>query len=100
MRDLDMEHLTAGMLDHERDLEGSEKDRLDAEEITGPDVTGMPLEELPPIRRRAPVIGSAHVLGDGASRDSKSQPGEFGLQSPLTSKGVLRGHASDERSEL
>jgi hypothetical protein len=99
-RDLDVQDLAAGMMDHEKDIEGSEKDRLDAEEITSPDITGVPLEEFPPTRRRSPVIGSAQVLGDGPGRDSKSQPGEFGLQSPLTPQGVLRGHASDERSEL
>ena len=44
--------------------------------------------EFPPTRRRSPVIGSAHGLGDGPDRDSKSQPGEFGLQSPLTPQGV------------
>ncbi len=59
------------MMDHEEDIEGSEKDRLDAEEITGPDISSVPLEEFPLARRRSPVIGSAHILGDGPNRDSK-----------------------------
>lgn len=99
-RDLDRKHLAAGMIAHKKDIEGPGKDRPDAEEITGPDISDVPLEEFPLTWRRSPVIGSAHVLGGGPGRDSKFQPGEFGLQSPLALQGVLRGHAPDKRSEF
>ena len=56
---LSMHDLAVGMTDRKEDIEGLEPDRLHAEEITGPDVAGMPLEKsrqlgdgLPVDRRR------------------------------------------------
>ena len=44
---LDMKDLAVGVADHEEDIE-TERDRLHAEEVTGPQVPGMPLEKFPP----------------------------------------------------
>ena len=45
---LDMQDLAVGMTDRKEDIEGLEPDRPHAEEITGPDIPGMPLEQFPP----------------------------------------------------
>jgi hypothetical protein len=38
---LDMKDLAVGLTDHEEDIESPERDRLHAEEVTGPQVPGM-----------------------------------------------------------
>jgi hypothetical protein len=47
-RDLEMQDLAVGMTDHKEDIDGPEPDRPHAEEITCPDISGMPLEKVPP----------------------------------------------------
>jgi hypothetical protein len=46
--DLDMQDLAVRMTDRKENIERLEPDRPHAEEIAGPDISGMPLEKLPP----------------------------------------------------
>jgi hypothetical protein len=72
---LDVENLAAGVMDHEKDVERPEKDRLDAEEVTGPDRRRMLLEKRAPAGRRStPVPRATHILGHGPGRDLKAKP--------------------------
>jgi hypothetical protein len=59
---LDMHDLAAGVMDHKENIESLKTDRLDTEEVAGPDISGMSLEKDSPSRRPQAVIGSAHVL--------------------------------------
>jgi hypothetical protein len=79
--DLDMQNLTVGMTDRKGDIEGLEPDRTHAEEITGPDILGMPLEKFsqrgdgfPPEGRRILRYGADRDL----DRDSKRGPRGLG----------------------
>ena len=85
----DMHHFAAGVMDHEEDIESPKEDGLDTEEVTGPDIHSVPLEEGPPTRRRHAVIGAAHVFGDGARRDIEAQPGQLRLDPALTPQRIL-----------
>src|SRR5215469_17369071 len=43
---------------------------------------------------------NTHVLGNGSGRHLESEPRQLGLDPSLIPQDVLRGHASDEQSEL
>ena len=45
---LDMQDLAVDMTDRKENVERLEPDRSHAEEITGPDIPGMPLQKFPP----------------------------------------------------
>ena len=95
-RHLDMENLTAGVMDHEEDIECAKEDRLDAEEITRPNSGSVLFQEWTPARGRPWMVGSMHVLGNCSSGDFEPKPGELCLDPALTPKTVLNGHTPDE----
>ena len=76
-----VQNLSVDVSDHEKDVQSLEQDRLNAEEVTSPD---MPSQELAPSRGWPSIMAGAHVLGDGPGRNLKSQSCEFGLDSFLT----------------
>lgn len=70
-----MHDLPAGMMNDEEDVDGPEQDRLDAEEITGPDITRMGGQKPASGRRWRSPADATHVPGDGPRRHLEAQTG-------------------------
>jgi hypothetical protein len=97
---LNMQDFATGMADHEEDVERSEENRLHADEVASPNLASVLLEKVAPPGRWLSPMRPTHVLGDGSSRDFVPQPRQLRLDPPLAPQGILRGHTSDEQSEL
>jgi hypothetical protein len=69
---------------NKEDIQSLKKDRLDEEEVAGPNVRVVALQELPPAWGWASIVARIHVLGDGPGGNRKSQSRQFGLDSFLT----------------
>ena len=63
-RDLHVKNLPAGVLDHEKHVQRSERDRLDAEEVARPDLRSVLPQERRPSGGRPATMDSLHILGD------------------------------------
>jgi len=52
------------VMDNEKHLQRSERDRSDAEEVARPDLRSVLPQERAPSRGRPATMGSLHILGD------------------------------------
>ena len=70
----DVHDLPTDVMNDEKDIDCSEEDRLNAEEVAGPDFTGMRGEKITPARRWRSSMDASHVLrnGPGGDRDTQS----------------------------
>jgi hypothetical protein len=83
--------------DHKEDVSCLEPYGSNTEEVTGPDIRFMPLQELSPSRGWPSIVARTHVLGHGPGGNSKSQSCELRLNPSLTPEPVFSGHPADER---
>jgi len=63
-RHMNMDNLPAGVMDNEKHVQRSERDRSDAEEVARPDLRAVLPQERPPAARWPATMGSLHILGD------------------------------------
>ncbi len=96
-RGSDMHDLPTDVMNDEKDIDCPEEDRLNAEEVAGPDFTGMRGEKIAPARRWLSSMDASHVLGDGPRGDRETQSFQLGLDTFLSPKDVLSRHATNER---
>ncbi len=68
----------------EKDIDCPEEDRLNAEEVAGPDFTGVRGEKFAPARRWLSSMDASHVFGDGPGRDLEAQSGQLRLDTLLS----------------
>jgi hypothetical protein len=95
-RYVNVDNLPAGMMDHEKHVQQSERDRSDAEEIARPDLWAVLPQEWPPSGGRPATMCSLHILGDCSRRNFEPKARQLRLDPPLTPKSIFRGHSADK----
>ncbi len=93
----DMHDFPTGVMNDEKDMDCPEEDRLDAEEVAGPDFTGMRGEKIAPARRWLSSMDASHVLRDGPGGYRDAQSCQLRLDTFLSPQKVLGRHATNEK---
>ncbi len=96
----DVHDLPTGVMNDEKDLDCPEEDRLNAEEVAGPDFMGMRGEKIAPARRWRSSMDASHVLRDGPCGDRDAQSCQLCLNSLLYPQDVLGRDATNEGLHL
>ncbi len=93
----DMHDFPTAVMNNEKDVDCPEQDRLNAEEVTGPDLLSMGGEKTAPVRRWLSSMDASHILRDGPRRDLETQLDQLRLDTFLSPQEVLSCHAANER---
>src|SRR5438552_10340095 len=93
-------HPAGSDLDEEQHIETTQRDGVDAEEVTRHNACRLGPDEGPPRRGRAPRRGmdamTSQDAADRTGRDSPAQTGEFPLDPLIAPSRVVRGEANDD----
>lgn len=95
-----VDDLPRTVVDYKEDVERTKPDRMDGEEIAGPDLLGVLSQELPPARRRLAVPSLSHVLGHRSGTDGETEGSELTLDALLPPERILPRHTADQLPEL